>query len=715
MKSPLILFFLETNPAFEKLTGVRHLRGQSVHHFFPVLEGNKKELYDIATSVALSGMPQKVEMYIYEMKIWISCSIISPQKGYCFGIINDITPRKNAELALKESELKYTTLFENSSNGNIIIDTDGNYLEVNNRAAEVMGTTPEQIIGKNIADFIPVELVEKHLRTNRELLEKGESREYEETFKMGDTEYSFNISDNPIKGNDGRYFAIQSVIHDITKRKKTEDRFKENEQYLSSVLSAIPDLMFVLDANGVFIDSIINSDKNYDYPGESFLGKNLFDVLPNTNASLIQEKIQRVLLHQHTHPFECQFEIQGNTEYFECKMAAFGETKVIAMVSNISERKKAQIALENNRLELKTIYDNTPVLMCVLNRELKIVYSNQLFNQFINIPANEMINGIPGNIMNCINATNNEKGCGYSVECKYCRLRYIINDTFKTGIGHSNFEHQMHLLKDGKKMSCWLLCSTALEQLSDSQNLLLCMYDITKRKQTEKELNESNDKLSKFAIHLQNVREEERSLLAREIHDDLGQILVALKIDIGLLHKKVVNIFGTSDSNEVVSNFEKLMALFQDTIKTTRRIITGLRSDQLELLGFNQALIIYLDEFKERFKIDCHFKGEDLELKLNPLHSLSLYRIFQESLNNIVKHAQATEVTVQLKTADSLLIMEIRDNGIGFDQGIKMKNDTFGIVGMKERVLIFDGEFFITSAPGRGTTVRIEMPYKMGN
>lgn len=200
--------------------------------------------------------------------------------------------------------------------------------------------------------------------------------------------------------------------------------------------------------------------------------------------------------------------------------------------------------------------------------------------------------------------------------------------------------------------------------------------------------------------------------LAREIHDDLGQILVALKIDLGLFKKKVSKGIETIPTEEIQTKFDQLSFLVDKTIKTTRRIMTGLRPEIIDLLGFMEAAKSYAHEFEERHHIPCCFTSTIPEIRLNTEQSVALFRIMQEALTNIAKHARASAIKIQLTMPEDKFIMEIIDNGIGFDKNHAVREDSYGMIGMKERVLLLDGELKITGETGKGTMVRVEMPYK---
>jgi PAS domain S-box-containing protein len=239
----------------------------------------------------------------------------------------------------------------------------------------------------------------------------------------------------------------------------------------------------------------------------------------------------------------------------------------------------------------------------------------------------------------------------------------------------------------------------------------LINLDITEQKKAEEALKNSQIELRDFASHIQNIREEEKIAIAREIHDDLGQILVALKIDIGLFKQKISKGKGCINSEEILSKFDDLSMLVDKTIKTTRRIMTGLRPEIIDILGFIEAAKSYILEFEERNHLPCQFNSTIGKLNITSQQSVALFRILQEALTNIVKHAKATEVKISVSIQSGKLIMDINDNGIGFDENQKGRQDSYGMIGMKERVILLEGELIITSKTGIGTSVKIMMPY----
>jgi len=236
-------------------------------------------------------------------------------------------------------------------------------------------------------------------------------------------------------------------------------------------------------------------------------------------------------------------------------------------------------------------------------------------------------------------------------------------------------------------------------------------FDISDSKLKEEEIDNSKKQLEKYAQHLQNIREEERKILARQIHDELGQILIAMKIDIGLLKQKVLKYVDKIGSEDILVCIDHLFVVMDKTIKTTRKIMTELRPEMLDALGFIETVKSHSKEFQERYQITCKVECRIPKLNLNADQSVALFRIFQEALTNVARHSGATEVKIYLKLNNNKLVMEIVDNGKGFPEDQKFRSDSYGIIGMKERAFLLHGELTVAGNAGKGVCLRIEIPY----
>jgi len=368
------------------------------------------------------------------------------------------------------------------------------------------------------------------------------------------------------RDNNGKPLRCIGTHKDITDRKNTEDALIKSEQYTKSILLSIPDLIFVFDNNGVYLDYKSGDKNNLAVPFEKFIYKSVFEVLPENVASVIKNGIDSVFADGDVMTVEYELDINDEACFFECHITPFNTSKVVALVRNVTDRRRIENKLRNSEEQLKS-----------------------------------------------------------------------------------------------------------------------------------------------FAAHLQSIREEERSMLAREIHDDLSQTLIAIKIDLGMLSQRTSKYFHEDTSNEFNMQFNKLVGMVDGTIKTSRRIMSGLRSEVLELLGFVDALKLHINSFQEQYGIRCYFENEIVALNLDQDRSLALFRIVQESFANIIKHAAATEVKVQLMMVDEKLVLEICDNGIGFDTKVRAHNEAYGLIGMRERAILLNATVDFISTVSKGTMVRISV------
>ncbi len=222
-----------------------------------------------------------------------------------------------------------------------------------------------------------------------------------------------------------------------------------------------------------------------------------------------------------------------------------------------------------------------------------------------------------------------------------------------------------------------------------------------------KEIRKANDRLRDLSAHLQNIREEERTRIAREIHDELGAQLTVLKLDASWLDKKL-----TSADLAIKQKVKDLMTAVDATGKVVRTISANLRPGLLDQFGLAAAMAWYVEEFKKRSGITFFFNEPEEKLQLPDSIKSGLYSIFQESLTNVARHSGADKVWIKLIIKEEYIGMSIEDNGKGFEKQTADKKKTLGILGMKERAIMMGGKCDIESIPENGTTVTVTVPLK---
>lgn len=237
---------------------------------------------------------------------------------------------------------------------------------------------------------------------------------------------------------------------------------------------------------------------------------------------------------------------------------------------------------------------------------------------------------------------------------------------------------------------------------------LVLSNDATEHFRTADKLKRSYDEIRGLASHLQDVREEERAGIAREIHDELGQQLTSLKMDLAWLSRK-----AKPEDEFARERIANALSLLDDTIKTVRRIATELRPGILDDLGLVPAIEWQAEEFQKRFSIPTYFSSDLNQTSFPTGVSIGLFRICQESLTNIARHAFASKINIALNQEAENILLSIEDNGKGFQAERPGDLKTLGLLGMKERAQMMGGKFQIESRQGKGTSVHVTVPYNI--
>jgi signal transduction histidine kinase len=227
--------------------------------------------------------------------------------------------------------------------------------------------------------------------------------------------------------------------------------------------------------------------------------------------------------------------------------------------------------------------------------------------------------------------------------------------------------------------------------------------NVTEAKKAELELEESRCLIRQLAGRSEAVREEERKHMARELHDGLAQGLLALRLKIGLLSLE----FGAK-APEIDTRVESMVCLVDDAIKVVRDAITSLRPVTLDL-GMLPALEWLVEQFSADTGIPCEFRSDLPSVSLSEKHTMAMFRVAQEALRNIFRHAAASRARLSLVSEGDFYLLEISDDGRGFDPS-KINPKSFGLLGIKERVSMFSGTYQLETAPGKGTVIRIRIP-----
>jgi PAS domain S-box-containing protein len=230
--------------------------------------------------------------------------------------------------------------------------------------------------------------------------------------------------------------------------------------------------------------------------------------------------------------------------------------------------------------------------------------------------------------------------------------------------------------------------------------------DVTERVETQERLRESEEQLRRLAARVQDTREEERAMVARELHDELGQTLTALKLE---LTRAITLLKGTPLTAPAVDRLQALVGLVEIGIATVKRITTSLRPPTLDHLGLPEAVRWEASTFRARTGLRCHVRADTETAPITPEQETVLFRVLQEALTNVARHAKAGAVYITLRQRGRAYEMRIRDNGRGITDAEISDSCALGLLGMRERVALIGGTFDISGSRGKGTVIVVRV------
>ena len=623
----------------------------------------------------------------------------------------DITDRKVVQEALVESENRYQTFINNNMNLIFVKDEQFRYLVVNDALAKFFNKPKSEILYKTDLELASPDIILPCTSSDQKAINATEPFMIEE--KLGDKIYETIKFPMPLTNNRR---GIGGIMRDITARKVSERALEDSQQELQTIYDNAPVMMSMIDnerrilfTNKAF-GSLIDSTHEFAPDGrigtiigcinstESEFGCGFGEDCKNCNLRIAIADTFKTGNGHNNIEYNCH-SINENKKISLLASTAIIQHKnqknVLLCFHDITDRKNAEDALQKSEMLLRTFIDNSPFEIWARdNRNIGILENKKFVDNYGSIIGKN---------------TNNDN----RVDPETIQNWEKINARAFTG--ETVEEEYEFFVKNEKRFYQQIIFP--IRNISKIIGIAGFNIDITERKAAEQALQESQELLKKFAAHLQNVREEERVLLAREIHDELGQILVAVKIDMGMLKNDMIKSIGEKDSS-ALRKINDLIVLVDNTIKTARKIMTNLRPEVLELLGFSEAVRLHAKNFEERFKTVCKYSNAIPEYEFDTQQAIALFRIIQEAMNNVAKHAKATKINIDVKRMKETIILEIKDNGVGFDAGNKKNYESYGLIGMKERIFLLDGELNIISEINKGTTVQIKLPYlesKNGN
>jgi PAS domain S-box-containing protein len=465
----------------------------------------------------------------------------------------------------------------------------------------------------------------------------------------------------------------------------------EEVRLMSHALNRVQEAAYLLDENGRIIYVNDEACRALGYGVDDLLNMTLLDIDPNLTSEIFAEywnntrRLGSVMIEAVNRRRDgSEFPIEVNASYFEYGDKAY----CLALARDITERKEADRRLMASEREFRTLAENSPNIIMRYDADCHCLYVNPACAKESEASRGQDIGSQPAPPW----------GGEAALTAEYeAQLRAVIKSGDPVGM-QINWARQT-----GETVYHALQIVPECDLQGQVIGVLVIGHDITALKLAEQRLQDSYDLLQDITSRRETAREDERKRIAREIHDELGQNLTALRMGISSLRLE----FGNRNA-ALAERVQELMQLADRTLRGVREVATALRPNALDA-GLTAGLEWLASEFERHSGLPCRLTLPSQPLGLDDGRAMALFRIVQESLTNVARHAEARSASVTLSENGGQWLVEVSDDGRGFDPASAGRK-SLGLVGMRERALMLGGDIGITSAPGRGTTITVRMP-----
>lgn len=630
----------------------------------------------------------------------------------------DITDRKMLEVRLAESMAEVTSLYDGAPCGYCSLDKEGRFVYINATALSWMGVQREDVIGKlSPLDFTTPQGQALFRQSFPKLQALGAVCDLEFDLMSRDgSQRRISINATAVLDENGQFAMSRAVMFDITEITRVRNQLKAltlsqqamlgetsaalkmSEARLRGIFDSVTDAILTTDEKQVIVMANPAAARMFGYSSQDIMGSSLERFLPERHHAQHRRDVEafgrQELQARHMGRGADVVGVRSDGGEFPVE-ATISQVRVgqqqlyTVILRDITERRLAEAALRESEGRLRRLLMLMPEAVLV-NSGNRISFVNHAAQSLLGMDeagllgrsvAALMVPEVVDEMQSRLTALRQGKAVPPMVESRFVRADGAIRTVEST---------------------------LAVIDPQGEASVMMVLRDVTELRQTKAALAQSHKDLQRLLAAQARIQETERKRIAREIHDDLQQVLAAIKFDLAATTQKL-----TKDAPDVAPMLAAISDLAAAAMVSTRRIVNDLRPQILDDLGLLPALESLADQFNQRLGVVCTCQAALNETEadlVSPDIATCLFRVAQEALNNVAKHANATEVSIELSTADGALMMRITDNGQGFASTDKAQRRAFGVMGMRERVRALGGELQIKSDHGAGVTVQVTIP-----
>ncbi|MDQ6807803.1 MAG: PAS domain S-box protein [Verrucomicrobiota bacterium] len=613
------------------------------------------------------------------------------------GVDVDVTSQKRATEALRF----HSHVLAQIGDAVIACDVAGHVIYMNGAAEKLHQWTGAEAVGRHVKEVAGAQMSKQEIAAIIDQVDKfGKwSGEFVSCRRDG-AELVLELTTTGLRDEEGKLTAIIGISRDITTRKAADEALRNSEQRFRQLAENVEEVFWMYDvAEEEYLYLSPAYERIWGWPVDVLIGRgcSFSDQVVEEDGPIFQEHLRQERLGQ----CEATYRIRrpdGSIRWiFDRSFPVRDELgriyRLAGIGRDITERMEAERALREGEERFRAAFEQAPVGICEMAFDGTFTRVNARLCQLWRYPSEELMAKKFSEITHPEDLAKSLKLVG----------------ELSRGERESFAIDKRYIRKGGESMWAHSTVSLLRTNAGEPQKLIAIVEDVNERRKMEETLRQSERELRNLASRLITIREAETARIAREIHDQMGQALTALKMDVAALEHGLSAEPECIAESETAARIQTMSATIESILATALQLCTELRPPVLDELGLVPAIEWAARDFEARNGIFCnlHLPSELLEIEHS--RATAMFRIFQEILTNVVRHAEATEITVTLAALPDLRL-EVTDNGRGLGPDKSSAELGLGVIGMRERAFAVGGRIELREAVGGGTTVIVEIP-----